>query len=210
MALTATLKVKNQLQLRFSSDHILKVMHVEKVTVVNENGHNYKAEASLSAYGESETLKMNVTADKDAVLYEISDADQLRLINKVNQVRFKIFNQAYSDVILKEQIYDLLPDLLKRDKKKFSDRLQTLAPVTKIGPYWFGTGCMAHSCGADGAGWVVKDDGRAVAIIMETGKLSQTFMIYGADENSIPEPLLDWANDNGMTIANYVVARDFK
>lgn len=210
------------------SDHL----RVEKVVAIHTTGSAFTGAATISGHGKEFQLPMDITADKENVIYTTKAGDWSSFADSVVNARGAVFLQAYSDVVLKPDVFDeFMPKLLKPDFSAFKQNLDVVTPVAAGDGYWFGSGCRAHECGIYEAAWAVdQKTGAGYAIIMGSDeeamkKLEQstgtsastvdgsnatdykTFHIY-VDSGSlgdIPKPIVDWAQEHGATNLNTVI-----
>jgi hypothetical protein len=180
---------------------------VTSISVVQDEGRKYVGEAQIKSFDANFKFKFKAIADNKNVVLDDDPIALALLTEQITSSRLAILKDAYSSEVLNERIFDLMPDTLSEFKTKFKDRLQVVPPVTKTSNYWFGTGCMAHMCGAEMAAWTISSDGVGYAVILEQGKVGSTYYTFGAEPDKLPSPLLRWAIENGMTAFNSVQIR---
>jgi hypothetical protein len=108
--------------------------------------------------------------------------------------------------IIKPEYRRLFPKSLVKDLPKLSQRAEVGYPVEIRGNFVYGSTCKAHACSMDEAVWVVnRSTGRMTAIVMQTQVFDSSaysgkrrFTIYGARANTLPAPLVQWANEYQM------------
>ena len=185
---------------------------VAKMTVVHDTGHKYEGLAEIAAYGGSVPLRLSIVADLHNAIYNISPSAWTRFEQGVYAQKLAPLTSdthfVYSNVAIDNAtILSCFPSSLEKDKKAFADRLDTVIPVVRRGIYFIGTGCKAHECGSEQAGWAIDSTtGRGVAIIQTADRMGgEEFSVYGTQIEQLPPPLLEWAIQSGMTDMNSVV-----
>ena len=128
---------------------------------------------------------------------------------EVNQQRVEAVEGQYSGVVVEnDAIFSSFPDVLRRDKAIFAERLEVQIPVTLEANFWFGSGCKAHSCGREEAAWAIdRDIAKGYAVILTSGVAGPAFSIYGGEPDELPAPLLSWALGNGLNDSNWAASR---
>jgi hypothetical protein len=118
-------------------------------------------------------------------------------------------NGKYPNYIIKSDIFEMMPASLRAAKADFAARLETVVPIESDERYFFGSGCKAHECTENEAAWVIdRTTGKGTAVIMKEEPANVAmpahldFHVYGTISGEIPRPLLEWAEQNGMTKMN--------
>jgi outer membrane murein-binding lipoprotein Lpp len=200
---------KTQLQGQLNQDFADKRATVQNVSMVQTTAPKYEGEATIAAYNQTFTVPLIVTSDGKTTLVT---ADAQKLSNGFETALERdlaILNGKYSDHIIRSDIFEMMPASLKAAKADFAARLETVAPIESDGRYFFGSGCKAHECTKNEAAWVIdKITGKGAAVIMkdEPANLAMSahldFHLYGVIDGEFPHPLLEWAEQRGMTNMN--------
>lgn len=210
---TSDISAKAKAQLQQSIDQALQstasTASVSSVVVVKEEGNKYLGEATVDAYGGSFKEKFVILADSKQVMLNVDEMTKNALVAQIIGQRLSTLDRAYSDAILEPRYFTMMPPELQKNRDAFAERLQTIVPIEKIGPYYFGSGIKARSGGSDEAAWAINStNGQGFAVVMITGKFGVSYSVYGAEPLKLPKPLLDWAVENGMNRSNYAYIRD--
>ncbi|WP_155696546.1 hypothetical protein [Burkholderia stagnalis] len=206
-------RVSDQLHARIMQDaHAASdAIVVKEIGVVHDQGNKFSGQAHFIAYGRPSTLDMSIVADRNNVIFQARDVDWSNTIAFVSDSRLKLLSNKYSDEAVKiPDIFILFPDSLQKNKGIFASNLETVSPIEERSGFIFGHGCKSHKCGDFESAWAIdRQSSRAYAIVMSPSKTTNDvgFLIYGGDVSNIPQPLVAWALDKGLTQANYAVQR---
>ena len=86
-----------------------------------------------------------------------------------------------------------LKTLLGKRYSDFAISIQVQSPMTKVGDFLLGRGCMPHVCTINEAAFVVDLKNKRIhAAIYEKDK---TTKFFNEDKASTPQPLLDWVEE---------------
>jgi hypothetical protein len=202
-------KVSALLQQKLNNTFGSSKVTVANVVVIHEHGHKYQGLTTISAYGSSSKVKLSILADGKNVIYNLLSPKWPSLVIAVNKQKVKVVKGEYSDIAVNnKQVFSCFPNLLRKEKGAFAERLSTVVPVKEANGFWFGSGCKAHECGSEEAAWAINPKtAKGYAIILSTGKAGKNFSIYDGEANHLPRPLLNWALERGMSDFNSVVIR---
>ena len=207
---TAAAKLQQQLDGDFGPGKA----KVSAVELVETSAPHYDGSATVRVGAQSVSLPVQVTSDGKTTLVSADDAKIGTAITASGQSAMAVLNGKYADYVLSPAIFSRLPAELRANRATFAERLQVVDPIEHEDGGYFGSGCLPHECGSDGAAWFISDDGSsAAAVIMETDHPTAygaatgapdtiTFHVYGAQPADLPGALAGWASDNGMNNGN--------
>jgi hypothetical protein len=210
---TLAKRIQGQLQQRINSTfrRAAGAIRVRGLTVTKEAAHEYRGVAEVSAFGGRVPLRLSIVAHRHAALYRASPAEWARFERAVHEREMAPLTgeakPVSSDIAVRsDAILSCFPRALGTDRKKLADRLESAAPVTRDGPYFFGSGCQAHDCAGGQAAWAIDEaTGTGVAIIETADSTGGAeFFVYGGRIAHLPAPLAAWGAKNGMTALNSV------
>lgn len=195
------------LEKQLKADYPKAELRVEKIDVVAVDRPKYEGDASIKLGPIAFTVPVAVTSDGKTTLVKIDKGQFEETVQAAYRRYAAVLDGKYSDYILSPTQMAVLPASLRSEPGDFKERLETVMPVKSLANWYFGEGCMAHTCGSEMAAWVVnKTNGRAVAVVMkavgEPGSGQHSFRLYGSDVENLPEPLREWGSENGMTYMN--------
>lgn len=200
---------KTQLQRQLNQDYAEKHGTVQNVSLMQTTAPKYEGEATISAYNQTFAIPLAVTSDGKSTLVTADTQKLSSGFETALQRDLAVLNGKNSDYIINSDIFEMMPVSLKSAKADFTARLETVSPIESDDRYFFGSGCKAHECAMNEAAWVIdKITGNGTAVIMkeEPANVSMPayrgFHVYGTIGGEFPRPLLEWAEQNGMTQMN--------
>ncbi|MGA2671953.1 MAG: hypothetical protein ABSE99_01885 [Terracidiphilus sp.] len=200
---------KTQFQRQLNQDYADKHGTVQNVSIVQTAAPKYEGEATVAAFNQTFSVPLVVTSDGKTTLV-IADTQKLSAgFDTALQRNLAILNGKYSDYIVSSDFFEMMPASLKEAKVDFVTRLNVASPIESDADYFFGSGCKAHECGENEAAWAIdKTTGKGTAVIMKNEPANAEmsadlyFRVYGINDGEFPRPLLEWAEQKGMTKMN--------
>lgn len=87
-----------------------------------------------------------------------------------------------------------LKTLLGATFETFENNLSVGDEIRHVDGYYFGSGCLPHSCNVSEAAFAIsKQDQSIYVVIMDNGE----FQMMGADAQTLPVPLKEWVKERG-------------
>jgi hypothetical protein len=148
-------EAKERLQAQLDHDHAGSHLSVQKIEVVKLSAPKYEGDATIEANGTTFDIPVAVTSDGETTIVAVDDQKLNAELLSSLQHRLAVLGTKYSDYVLTPTIFEIFPAYLKAAKTDFADRLQVIGPIASDQEFYFGSGCMAHQCGSDGAAWSI-------------------------------------------------------
>lgn len=105
----------------------------------------------------------------------------------------KYVNKYPDDLLKVVSVKTRLKILLGKKYSTFDQYIATQMPMTQVGDFLMGTGCLPHSCTISEAAFVIDTKNKRIhAVIYDKGKQPK---YYNEDNASTPQALIDWVED---------------
>lgn len=213
-------RVKGQaeakIQAKLNADFGDRKAVVATVEVVKTGDAKFDGVAHVRAAEKTVDLPFTAVSDGATTIVTISDAEIGKQFAKNAEETVASLGGKYSDYVLTPSVFRLLPLAAQKNRALIAGRLQVVVPIEERDGGYFGTGCKAHFCTSDTAGWWISKDGkRSVVVVAQWweptayGKSqgiegSVNWHIYGADIDTLPPSLSQWARGIGLSEGNVV------
>lgn len=192
-----------------------------ELSLVNSDGSKFDGSAKISVSDKMVNAPFKVYADPqnvvldfgfneiDGALQEKENETQIKKseeLAKFSSLIESLGSGVYSDKIFKSDFRRIYPKSLASKISRFKANMDTIVPIEVNGDGYLGSGCRAHECGSHEAAWHVSKDGsRMIVIIMDRNKNFPdlvSYEIYGSSYKNLPQSLLEWGGNAGMTEFN--------